>query len=423
MSDIIFRPFRQQDDFIFSNKRYAGAFAGRRAGKTEGGVVRDIRIHEERPGWTYNGRDNLMGVIVAPTHDMLMRVTWKKFMSFARGFVKDSTVQPVRATWHDDTEIIGLSADRPERMEGIKPFWIHLDECFQMKEQVFLESMARVADQRGYVTCTGSLGTQYLNPKTHWVYKHFKESPGPNTACFEWATLDNPHFPKEELDQLKNTLDTESFQQMFELNWDSSPSNMVYSDFGLDNQVTGYKVNPALPIIVSIDWGWRHKMACLFAQYDQITDTVTVFDEIVRSKMTLDELFLGIKDKGCQIAGWCCDIAGNQEREQVGISNVRWFKERGVSFIYRQTAIMYGVALVRSYIKSSTGRVRLKIASDKCPELIDSIKRYVYPESDGIARAEMPIKEDDDAVDSLRYLFVNFIDKDVRNRQSKTIRL
>jgi len=393
------------------------------SGKTEGGVVRDIRIHEERPGWTYNGRDNLQGVIMAPTHDMLMRVTWKKFMSFARGFIKESTIQPLKATWHDGTEVIGISADRPERLEGIKPFWIHLDECFQMKEQVFLEAMARVADQRGYVTCTGSLGTQYVHPRQHWAHKHFKEKPGPNTECFEWRTLDNPHFPKEELEQLKHTLDAESFKQMFELNWDSNSSNMVYADFSSDNLVKGYKVNPNLPILIAIDWGWRHKMACLFAQYDQSTDTVIVFDEIVESKLTLEGLLAKIRARNLPISAWCCDIAGNQEREMVGISNVQQFKKWGVTLQFRKTAVLYGVALVRSYVKTAAGRVRLIIAEDKCPQTVDAIKRYRYPEKDGISAAEVPVKEDDDAVDALRYLFVNFIDKDIRNRSSKTIKL
>lgn len=423
MSDIVFRPFGKQADFIFDPHRICGAFAGKRGGKTEGGTVRDIRIHEERPGWVDNGRDGFQGVIMAPTHDMLRRVTWKKFMAFARGFTVDDTISPLTAKWHDGSEVIGISADRPERMEGIKPFWVHLDECFQMEEQVFLEAMARVADQKGYINCTGSLGVQYVNPKNHWTYRHFKETPRAETKCFEWATADNPYFPKDELESLRSTLDAETYKQMFEICWDVNPTNMVYSDFSSNNLIKGYKRKNELPTFIAIDWGWRHKMACLFAQYDQATDTIYIFDEIVRSRMTLDILLSEIQQRKYPISSWCCDIAGNQEREQVGISNVQWFRAKGIELKFRSTAVMYGVSLLRSYIKTATGRVRLLIDEEKCPESVDSIKRYRYPEKDGIRAAEVPVKEEDDAVDALRYLFVNFIDKNIRDRHSRTIRL
>ena len=48
--------------------------------------------------------------------------------------------------------------------------------------------------------------------------------------------------------------------------------------------------------------------------------------------------------------------------------------------------------------------------STNCPKSIDGLKRYRYNEKDGIIQNENPLKVDDDAVDMIRYFFVNQLD-------------
>ena len=113
---------------------------------------------------------------------MLKRLSWKKFMAYTKpcGMIKNDWKNPLEIEWHnskdnDESFIYGISGDRPERLEGVKANWIWLDEVFQIKEQLFLEALARVSDSQGYIICTGSLGVQFVNPKQHWAYKYFKE--------------------------------------------------------------------------------------------------------------------------------------------------------------------------------------------------------------------------------------------------------
>jgi hypothetical protein len=122
--------------------------------------------------------------------------------------------------------------------------------------------------------------------------------------------------------------------------------------------------------------------------------------------MELKELALWIAQQPYQIQEYICDIAGNQEREQTGKSNVKWFKDNhGVTFKYRTSGINVGCALVRSYIKNANDKIRFYVASH-CKQTIDGCTRYKYPEKDGIIQNENPVKEDDDAVDMIRYYFM-----------------
>ena len=99
-------------------------------------------------------------------------------------------------------------------------------------------------------------------------------------------------------------------------------------------------------------------------------------------------------------------MSGNQEREQTGKSNVRWFLDNtGIRFKYRTSRVNAGCAVVRSFVKNANDRIRFHISSN-CPETIDGMKRYKYPEKDGIIQNENPEKLDDDAVDMIRYYFM-----------------
>lgn len=289
-----------------------------------------------------------------------------------------------------------------------------------MPEQVYLELLARTSDTQGKLLFTGSLGPNIINPKLHWAHYYFKENPDDETSLYEWTTLDNPYFPKDEITKLKNKLDPQTFRAMFELNWDVTPKTAVYANFSDDNIMETYTYNDKLPTYVCVDWGWAHPMAVGWFQYDERRDTVYLFDEIVASNMTLQQLYAKMKAKPYRIDGYYCDIAGTQEREQIGMSNVKWFKQHGIHFKYRSKAINYGIPIVRSYIKNSVGKTRFYIAA-QCKKCIDGMKQYRYPEKDGIITKDLPLKENDDAVDMIRYFFHNRLDSNYGKYKSEIV--
>jgi phage terminase large subunit len=280
-----------------------------------------------------------------------------------------------------------------------------------MSEQIFTEALARVSDTQGRIWLTGSLGVQYKNPKNHWLYKHFKQKPLAGSEIFEWATLDNPYFPREEIDRLKDTLDPVTFRQMFEICWDVQGTNLVFQDFTESNLITNYQYNPRLQTFVSVDWGWNHPMSALYFQYDQPTDTVYLFDEIHGSKLTLEMLWEKMKAKPYRINEYFCDIAGLQTREQTALSNIQWFKQppRNVHFRYRTAAVAHTIAIMRSYICNMRGQRRFYVDQNTCPRFVDEMRNYSYKERNG------EITEDtnqvgEDAISAARYFFVNKLD-------------
>lgn len=402
-----YNPHLHQERFHLSKARIRGAFAGKRGGKTEAGAVESLILLEQKRGYKHSEIDPYVGVIISPTSDMLRRLSLQKFLAYGKDMVRDYHQTHQEFSIYNGAKVYGISADKPQRLEGIKANFIWMDEVFQMSEQIFLEALARVSDTEGYVFCTGSLGTQYTNPKSHWCYKYFKEKPLEGSEVFEWSTADNPYYPRDEIERLKDTLDPRTFRQMFTIDWSVPGTALVYDEFDDANILENYNYNPKLKTYCVIDWGWSHPMACLFIQYDPIKDTVYCFDEIVKSKMKLEQMYNLIMNKPYRIDEWICDIAGNQEREQTGISNVEWFKSKGIKFTYRTSTITHGVSIIRSYIKNTKSIARFFIDKSRCPKTIDNLYNYSYPEKAGVVTSENPLKVNDDAVDALRYYFVN----------------
>lgn len=408
---MIYRPHQKQIDFHNSKARLRLLAAGKRGGKSIAGAIESIIHTEFRVGKNPSDHDPYLGIVIAPTSDMLRRLSLNAILTWSKPFKFDYHKTHQEITWHNGSKIYGVSADKPQRLEGVKANWIWIDEGFQCSEQLFLEALARTSDTQGKIWISGSLGIQYVNPRSHYLHKYFKDNPLPDSEIFEWATAQNPYFPKEELDRLKTSvLDPRTYRQMFEIDWNVVPTAVVYEDFDEANIKDRINYNPELETYISIDWGWAHDMACLFFQYDRQKDIAYCFDEIVSPRMTLEMLWDRIQSKGYNIKNYYCDIAGTQEREQTGRSNVAWFRDHNVHFRYRSSAVNYGIAIVRRYVRNGMGQRKLYVCNSKCPKTIDGIKNYSYPEKDGQILNENPIKKNDDTVDALRYFFVNRLD-------------
>lgn len=400
-----YEAFEKQVQFHQSLARVRGAFAGKRGGKTEAGAIETI-IHAINQPLGKEQIDPYLIIVIAPTYDMLRTICFEKIKAYAKVFNTKYHQTNLEMTFQNGSIIRGISADKPQRLEGQKASAIWIDEALQVKAQVFREAKARLADRRGYLWLTSSLGEQYNNPKSHWAYKELKETNDNETEVFEWSTSDNPYFPKEELERLKKTLNPKTFRQMFTIDWSVTPDALVFEDFDESNIIRGYQYDPKLETSISVDWGWNHPMVCLFLQYDRINDKVYLFDEIIGSKIKREELLKRIRAKGYKIDNYYCDPAGIKEDEAMAMSNVEFFKANGINFKYRRSRIVYGLNVVKQYILTGSGERKFFIDEIKCPDAMDGILNYGYQVKNGQI-TEDPNDEGDDVPDALRYYFVN----------------
>ena len=99
-----------------------------------------------------------------------------------------------------------------------------------------------------------------------------------------------------------------------------------------------------------------------------------------------------------------------QDGEEVEYSVLEEFYDNGWEFELGNNDVTTGITRIREYFRiSPEGHTRIKIFQDKCPKLYQELKNYRYKEiSDAQSRdkndSEEPVKKNDHAIDSARYM-------------------
>jgi hypothetical protein len=187
--------------------------------------------------------------------------------------------------------------------------------------------------------------------------------------------------------------------------------NVVFAEFDPAVHVQPVDYNPNQPLYRALDFGFVNPFVCLWIQVD--SGVVRVIDEYVRSRATVDVHAAETKSRTpCaeqQVAATFCDPAGAGVNDVTGTSIVRELRALGIRTRYRQSGILDGVELIRRAIRSGDGQASLVI-SPRSQRLIEALQCYHYPQADGTAATELPVKDGlyDHPIDALRYFFVNF---------------
>jgi predicted phage terminase large subunit-like protein len=174
-----------QAAFCRSPAAFRGFVGGRGAGKSKVGAYDLIR--RSRSGRLYQA--------VAPTYSVLKDATWRSLLDVAAELelIQDLNNSDLRCILRTGAEVIGRSADNPERLRGPNLSGLWLDEASQMDEDVFQVGIAclREGGQQGWMSAT-------FTPKgrRHWTFDVFAGG-RPDTELFHARTADNPFLPVE----------------------------------------------------------------------------------------------------------------------------------------------------------------------------------------------------------------------------------
>jgi predicted phage terminase large subunit-like protein len=192
------RLHRVQQAFRQSNALFRGFVGGRGAGKSWVGAYDLLR--RAKPGRLY--------LVGAPTYPMLRDASWRSLLSLAvqlRCLKKSNQSEP-SLTLGNGAEIIGRSADNPERFRGPNLSGLWLDEASQAEKAAFDIGVAclREGGDMGWFSATFT-----PRGRQHWSYQVFGQTDAegrplrPNTALFKARTRDNPFLPHEFYETVK----------------------------------------------------------------------------------------------------------------------------------------------------------------------------------------------------------------------------
>lgn len=276
-----------------------------------------------------------------------------------------------------------------ETLRGQKFDLIVLDEIATMRN--FWLSWQEVI--RPTLTDTKGEALFISTPKgfNHFYDLYNLESKDTDFKSFHFSTYDNNYIPKEEIDKAKKELTEDRFAQEYLADFRKT-EGLVYKEF-----LRAYHVFRNLPSVSMVktfgglDFGFTNPVAVLTIKKDKYAN-YWVTDEWYKT---------GITD--AQIADYVSAL--NWEEcypDPESASGIEELKRRNVNVrevVKNKDSIRNGINTIRELFKAN----RLKI-HESCRNLIWELETYSYPDKKSDHNEEeKPIKENDHALDALRY--------------------
>lgn len=391
-----------QTEFVQSNAKFPSMFSAWGTGKDLSALTRCMIFSQET-------EDNL-GLVLRAEYKDLADSTIRDFETYTGIKVNseaNAVIPPIREGGRP-SYIMFRHIEQLNNLQNINLGWFWINQAEELPSdqafQLLKGRLRRPAKRRsGWVT---------KNANGHdWAYKLWLEEfkNHPDYPCWQATTYDNQDvLPKDYVESLKD-LPTNMFKR-FVMNDHSIAEGLVWPEFNEElHTCESYEIPKAWKETMSLDHGFSHPTAILFGACDY-DGNVIIYDELYESGQLASyhaakikevepdfEIMRRIIDPSCR----------NKTMQKNGTiySVIDEYNDYGVHFEPGQNDWDAGVNRVGEYFKKS----KIKIFRDKCPNLIREIKNYKRkPQLAGSEKTdERPIKLNDDACDSLRYLLMS----------------
>ena len=381
------------------------AVCGRRWGKSLS-AAREIESVVLQPGkrcW-----------IVAPTYDLtdkVFREIWQTCI-INHGFPtkrKSERERFIEFNWGSVIE--GKSADSPDSLVGEGLDFLVIDESAKVKKRVWEQYLRpTLSDREG--------GAMFITTPEgfNWNYDLFERGQSeeyPDWFSIQSPTHDNPYINRKDLEEAKQTLTKEYYEQEYLAQFTSFAGKVFPFDRSI--HVKRLPFQREWETYCSVDFGYRMPSVG-FYQCGRVNGEweVHLIDEISHvENIKTEDLANKIKQKNYPLDAIYGDPAGGGVQSQSGIGDVEIFKRRGLHVKYVtdkiSRSIPSGVEHVRSWFENANGEARFYI-DEGCKGHIRDFENYRYPEKkDDRALKDEPLKDGlhDHGCDETRYFFIN----------------
>lgn len=271
--DISLLPY--QAKIFFSSKKILGFIAGTGTGKTF-----------FAPIWLWYQmlkHPNEEWILSAPTIPMMKRTVIKYFLDF---FNQHNVVYE----YHKGDFIFTLphatihciSAQDPDRMQGVHAKGIVGDECGMYDRLWYDTAIQRISFKKGQILLTSTpYGFNWLK---YDVYD--KWLAGDTDIEFVNPTsIENPFYPREEYEKAKQRLPEWKFKMLYEGKF-IRPEGLIYPDY---KKVKRFDVPEHWEYVLGLDFGWNDPTALSVCRIDDEGNEYLT-EEYKKSKMTITEL-------------------------------------------------------------------------------------------------------------------------------------
>lgn len=368
-------------------------------GKTTVGATKLKMLVHQNPG------PNCNYIVTAPNFKIMQQACLPELLKVMRGcgeYKKADAVFEVSS----GAKIFCRTATDPDSIVGItNVYGIWGDEAGKYPYYFWVNIQGRSRFKQCPIILTTSLYS------FNWVCKELiretERGLREDVHLCQAESRENPFFPEEEYQKAKNSMSPSRFAMMY----GGRPNKMeglVYDNFEEKIHVVDpFELPTGTRVYGGIDWGFTQPFA-LTVVAKLVNGSFIVISEYVQTRLTTAEIVDILKEKQ-RIWGIERFYAGP---DQPG--SIKALNQAGLPCSPADNNVKDGVDLVYTLLNPSS--VRLRFFRDQTPNLMDEMENYHWPEpkdlsSDQDGKDPNPVKQDDHALDSLRYVLISIAKK------------
>jgi PBSX family phage terminase large subunit len=358
------------------NHRFRVLCCGRRWGKTTLAV-------EEIKGFVLEGNKRI--AYIAPTYQQARDIAWQMLIKE----LKPPKPNESRLEFKINNSLVQLRGwEAVETLRGQHFDFIVIDEVAMMRNfWVNWEEVIRptLTDTKGQVMFIST-------PKGFNHFYDLYNKQDIDYASFHFTSYDNPYLPREELDKAKEEIPENRFAQEYLADFKKT-EGLVYKEFNREKHVTTDSPTHTTETILGIDFGYTNPASIIPIRIDGDSH-FWIGEEWYKSGCTTEQI---AEQARLYKSTKCYPDPAEPDRIEI-------LRKFGLNCRDVSKDIVAGVDHVRELFKQ--GRIHIHPG---CKNLIMELETYRYPDKKpDNNEPEKPIKENDHALDALRYaLYTN----------------
>jgi len=355
---------------------------------------------------------------IAPTFQQARDIIWNTLKEELRTVaikINESRLEIiVRNINGGKSQIVLRGWESIETLRGQKFNFIVLDEVAKFKnfisnwEAILLPTLLDYTGEALFISTPRGFNFFYDLYNEENQNKDFKS--------FHFTTYDNPFMPEEEINNFKESMSKDKFDQEFLAEFrkmaglvfpEFSRQNHLFDDDTIDfKNMKEYKSYRA--IIGGCDFGYTNPSSVLQVYVDR-DGIFWVANEWYHEKKATDDI--ADVTKAFNIERLYADPAEPDRIEKL--------KELGINIGSVDKKVKDQTEAMRVLFKQN----RIRIHKKNCPNLIWELEQYHYPEDKtGTHLDDRPVKENDHAIDGLKYCLTSYSGARIKKRKPYKIK-
>jgi PBSX family phage terminase large subunit len=390
--DEYYIPTEKQSQFHRASQRYklyGGAMGG---GKSVALCAESIQLCLDYPG--------NRGYVCRKYNTVLKKTTMQTFFEVCPpALIKSYNKVDQELNFINGSKIWFGDLEDVDKLKSMNLGFFAIDEASEVPYDRFLLLDSRLRLNVPNIRYYGLLAT---NPEPGWVKERFVDKQLPDHIFVPALPKDNRYLPEDYVANLRKNYPEEWVKKYLEGNW-SVFEGQVYKEFDRSVHVIDPEPIPEeWPRFRTIDFGYRNPFVCLWIAIDY-DDNVYVYDEHYRAEMKIKEHADVILRKSGQHK--FTDYGDHEDQQSIAE-----LEDYGIYCLPVDKEKKLGIDRVKLFLHQK----RLFIFSN-CVNLLREFELYRYPELDtdhtsrlNREEKEDPIKDNDHALDALRYLISTY---------------